>query len=67
MQCRRITEILEGKGLEDVFSFEVEVVDEIENDPKTGKFKLVTRSVLQERFLPCISLKVVGREGKQKE
>ena len=41
VQCRRITEILEGKGLEDVVSFEVEVVEEIENDPKTGKFKLI--------------------------
>jgi len=38
---RRMTEILEGKGLEDVVSFEVEVVNEIENDPKTGKFKLI--------------------------
>lgn len=41
MQCCGITEILEGKGLEDVVSFEVGVVDEIENDPKTGKFKLI--------------------------
>jgi len=38
---RRMTEILEGKGLEEVVSFEVEVADEIPIDPRTGKFKLV--------------------------
>ena len=36
-----MTEILKGKGLEDVVSFEVEAVEKIENDPETGKFKLV--------------------------
>ncbi len=38
---KRMKEILKGKGLEDVVSFEVEVVKEIENDAKTGKFKLI--------------------------
>lgn len=38
---RRMTEVLNGKGLEDVVSFEVEVVEEMENDPRTGKFKLI--------------------------
>ena len=38
---RRMKEILEGKGLEDVVNFEVEVADEIPIDPRTGKFKLV--------------------------
>ncbi len=38
---RRMTEILEGKGLERTVSFEVEVVNEIANDPRTGKFKLI--------------------------
>ena len=38
---KRMNEILKGKGLEEVVSFEIEVVNEIENDPRTGKFKLV--------------------------
>ncbi|HEX7401208.1 MAG TPA: hypothetical protein VF369_03430, partial [candidate division Zixibacteria bacterium] len=38
---RRMNEILKGKGLEGVVSFEVEVVNEIGIDPKTGKFKLI--------------------------
>ena len=38
---KRMREILRGKGLEGVVSFDVEVVQEIENDPKTGKFKLI--------------------------
>jgi hypothetical protein len=36
-----MTEILEGKGLENVVNFEVEVVDEIPIDSRTGKFKLI--------------------------
>jgi len=38
---RRMKEILEGKGLERVVNFEVEVADEIPIDPRTGKFKLI--------------------------
>ncbi len=38
---KRMTEILKGKGLEGVVSFVVKAVGEIENDPKTGKFKLI--------------------------
>jgi phenylacetate-CoA ligase len=38
---RRMAEILKGKGLENIVSFEVEVVQEIGNNPRTGKFKLV--------------------------
>lgn len=38
---RRMTEILEGKGLENVVNFEVEVADEIPIDSRTGKFKLI--------------------------
>lgn len=38
---RRMNEILTGKGLEEVVSFEIEAVEEIANDPKTGKFKLI--------------------------
>lgn len=38
---RRLREILEGKGLESIVGFDVEIVDRIENDPKTGKFKLI--------------------------
>jgi phenylacetate-CoA ligase len=37
----RMKEILKGKKLEEVVSFDVEVVKKIENDPKTGKFKLI--------------------------
>jgi phenylacetate-CoA ligase len=37
----RMAEILAGKRLEDVVSFEVEVVNEIAHDPKTGKYKLI--------------------------
>jgi phenylacetate-CoA ligase len=38
---RRMAEILKGKGLENIVSFDVEVVQEIENNPRTGKFKLI--------------------------
>ena len=38
---RRMTEILEGKGLENVVNFEVEVEDKIPIDSRTGKFKLI--------------------------
>jgi phenylacetate-CoA ligase len=37
----RMGEVLKNKGLEKVVDFNVEVVDRIENDPKTGKFRLV--------------------------
>ena len=37
----RIIEILSPKGLDKTVQFEVESVDEIPNDPKTGKFRLV--------------------------
>ncbi|MGB2980578.1 MAG: hypothetical protein WBC98_10840 [Candidatus Zixiibacteriota bacterium] len=36
-----MTEILEGKGLENVANLEVEVVDEIPIDSRTEKFKLI--------------------------
>ncbi len=38
---RRMDEILKGKGLRDTVSFEVQIVDELANDPRTGKFKLI--------------------------
>jgi phenylacetate-CoA ligase len=38
---KRMTEILEGKGLERLVGFEVQVFDGIENDSQTGKFKLI--------------------------
>jgi phenylacetate-CoA ligase len=38
---RRMTEILEGKELENVVNFEVEVQGEIPIDSRTGKFKLI--------------------------
>jgi phenylacetate-CoA ligase len=38
---KRMNEILKGKRLEDVVSFEIEVVGDIGIDPKTGKFKLI--------------------------
>jgi phenylacetate-CoA ligase len=38
---KRMKEILTGKGLENIVSFEVETVQEIKNDPGTGKFKLI--------------------------
>lgn len=37
----RMTEILREKDLEKEVKFDVEIVDDIENDPKTGKFKLI--------------------------
>ena len=37
----KMKKILKGKGLEGAVSFDVEVVQEIRNDPKTGKFKLI--------------------------
>jgi len=38
---RRMAEILAMKNLENEVGFDIELVDEIKNDPKTGKFKLV--------------------------
>jgi phenylacetate-CoA ligase len=38
---KRMTEILSPKGLEKTVQFEVEPVDQIRNDPKTSKFRLV--------------------------
>jgi len=38
---KRMTEILKGKGLENVVGFDVEVIKQIAIDPKTGKFKLI--------------------------
>ena len=37
----RMTEILSQKALNDTVRFEVELVDDIKNDPKTGKFRLI--------------------------
>jgi putative adenylate-forming enzyme len=37
----RMHEVLESKNLQDVVEFDLEVVDKIENDPKTGKYKLI--------------------------
>jgi putative adenylate-forming enzyme len=37
----RITEILSQKALNNTVRFEVELVDHIPNDPKTGKFRLI--------------------------
>ena len=37
----RMTEILSQKALNDTVRFEVELVDHIQNDPKTGKFRLI--------------------------
>lgn len=37
----RMREILSQKGLEKYVSFDVEVVEELKNDPKTGKFILI--------------------------
>ena len=38
---KRMDEILGEKKLQDAVGFNVEVVDSIENDPKTGKFRLI--------------------------
>jgi len=38
---RRMNEILSGKSLENDIQFDIEVVDEIRNNPKTGKFQLI--------------------------
>ncbi|HUU29201.1 MAG TPA: hypothetical protein VM123_15455 [archaeon] len=37
----RMAEILKMKRLENEVSFDIELVDEINNDPKTGKFRLI--------------------------
>jgi putative adenylate-forming enzyme len=37
----RMREILESKNLQDVVEFDIEIVDRIENDPKTGKYRLI--------------------------
>lgn len=37
----RMSSILREKGLKDAVGLDVKIVDEIENDPKTGKFKLI--------------------------
>lgn len=37
----KMDEILRSKKLDDTVNFEIEIVNEIENDPKTGKFKLI--------------------------
>jgi len=37
----RMREILKSKNLQDVVEFDIEIVDRIENDPKTGKYKLI--------------------------
>ncbi|MBC8471247.1 MAG: phenylacetate--CoA ligase family protein [Planctomycetes bacterium] len=37
----RMSEILSQKSLEDTVQFDIELVDEIQNDPKTGKFRLI--------------------------
>ena len=38
---RRMTEILSQKKLHDVVRFDIEFADDIRNDPKTGKFRLI--------------------------
>jgi phenylacetate-coenzyme A ligase PaaK-like adenylate-forming protein len=38
---RRMLEVLQSKNLEDVVEFDIEIVDRIENDPKTGKYRLI--------------------------
>jgi phenylacetate-CoA ligase len=38
---KRMTEILSQKKLHDVVRFDIEFVDDIRNDPKTGKFRLI--------------------------
>ncbi len=38
---KRMNEILSNKGLTDFVDYEVEVVEDIKNDAKTGKYKLV--------------------------
>ena len=37
----RMAKILSKKELNDVVRFEVKLVDHIQNDPKTGKFRLI--------------------------
>ena len=37
----RMTEILSQKALNETVEFDVELVDHIQNDPKTGKFRLI--------------------------
>ncbi len=37
----RMSEILSQKALNDTVQFNVELVDDIKNDPKTGKFRLI--------------------------
>jgi phenylacetate-CoA ligase len=38
---KRMTEILSQKKLHDVVRFDIEFVDDIKNDPKTGKFRFI--------------------------
>jgi phenylacetate-coenzyme A ligase PaaK-like adenylate-forming protein len=38
---RRMHEVLKSKNLQDVVNFDIEIVDRIENDPKTGKYRLI--------------------------
>jgi phenylacetate-CoA ligase len=38
---KRMTEILSQKRLHDVVRFDIEFVDDIKNDPRTGKFRLI--------------------------
>lgn len=38
---RRMHEVLKSKDLQNVVEFDIEIVDRIENDPKTGKYKLI--------------------------
>jgi phenylacetate-coenzyme A ligase PaaK-like adenylate-forming protein len=37
----RMSEILRHKSLEDVVDFSIEMVERIENDPKTGKYRMI--------------------------
>jgi phenylacetate-CoA ligase len=37
----RMNEILRGKKLDNIVTFDIEIVQDIPNDPKTGKFKLI--------------------------
>jgi hypothetical protein len=38
---KRMTQILEKKQLHNIVHFDVEMVNEIKNDSKTGKYKLI--------------------------
>jgi phenylacetate-CoA ligase len=37
----RMHEILKSKGLEAIVEFDIQIVDRIDNDPKTGKYRLI--------------------------